>query len=79
VGQANGRNPLPILIPCHRVIYHNGHLGGYTGGLWIKRRLLELEGWAVRGDRVLSKDPALLGRARGLGASGTKRAGSHVE
>ena len=44
VGQANGRNPLPILIPCHRVITTGGGLGGYSGGLDRKRFLLRLEG-----------------------------------
>lgn len=44
VGNANGKNPLPILLPCHRVIQSNGGLGGYTGGLHIKKYLLELEG-----------------------------------
>ncbi len=44
VGNANGRNPIPILLPCHRVIQSNGGLGGYTGGLHIKKYLLELEG-----------------------------------
>lgn len=43
VGQALGRNPLPIIVPCHRVIYSNGGLGGFTGGLAIKKRLLVLE------------------------------------
>ncbi len=43
VGGANGRNPLPILLPCHRVIQSNGDLGGYAGGLHIKKYLLELE------------------------------------
>jgi len=43
VGLANGRNPLPIVIPCHRVIGHDGSLTGYGGGLGIKRILLELE------------------------------------
>lgn len=43
VGGANGRNPLPIVIPCHRVIAGDGSLGGYTGGLDIKRFLLALE------------------------------------
>jgi len=43
VGNANGKNPLAIIIPCHRVIMHNNHLGGYTGGLKIKKYLLELE------------------------------------
>jgi len=44
VGQANHRNPIPILIPCHRVIAAHGALGGYGGGLEIKIRLLKLEG-----------------------------------
>jgi len=44
VGQALGRNPIPIIIPCHRVIAAGGRIGGYTGGLAIKRRLLRLEG-----------------------------------
>ena len=41
---ANHRNPLPILIPCHRVIGADGSLTGYAGGLETKRRLLALEG-----------------------------------
>ena len=44
VGMANHRNPLPILIPCHRVIGVDGSLTGYAGGLAAKRRLLALEG-----------------------------------
>lgn len=44
VGQANGKNPIPILIPCHRVIGADGTLGGYSTGLDRKRFLLELEG-----------------------------------
>ncbi len=44
VGQALGRNPLPIVIPCHRVLASDGTLGGFSGGLDIKRRLLRLEG-----------------------------------
>lgn len=43
VGQANGRNPLPIVIPCHRVIAADGSLGGFGGGLPTKVKLLELE------------------------------------
>lgn len=43
VGAANGRNPIPIIVPCHRVIGANGSLTGFGGGLGIKRRLLELE------------------------------------
>jgi methylated-DNA-[protein]-cysteine S-methyltransferase len=41
---ANSRNPLPILIPCHRVIGSGGKLTGYTGGLNIKIGLLQIEG-----------------------------------
>lgn len=44
VGAANGRNPLPIVVPCHRVIGSGGRLTGYAGGLAAKQRLLELEG-----------------------------------
>lgn len=43
VAQANGANPLAIVIPCHRVIYKGGALGGYAGGLEQKRGLLDLE------------------------------------
>jgi methylated-DNA-[protein]-cysteine S-methyltransferase len=43
VGLANGSNPLPIVIPCHRVIGSNGKLTGYGGGLPLKERLLALE------------------------------------
>jgi methylated-DNA-[protein]-cysteine S-methyltransferase len=43
VGLANGSNPIPIVIPCHRVIGANGKLTGYGGGLAIKRQLLTLE------------------------------------
>lgn len=44
VGNANGRNPIGIIVPCHRVIRKNGDLGGYTGGIKYKRHFLELEG-----------------------------------
>ena len=43
IGQANSRNPIPIIIPCHRVIGKNGSLTGYAGGLERKKRLLALE------------------------------------
>jgi O-6-methylguanine DNA methyltransferase len=43
VGQANGRNPIPIVVPCHRVVAANGRLGGFTGGVDIKEFLLGLE------------------------------------
>jgi methylated-DNA-[protein]-cysteine S-methyltransferase len=48
VGQAVGANPLPLLIPCHRVLAAHGRLGGFGGGLAWKRFLLELEGIAWR-------------------------------
>lgn len=44
VGNALGRNPVAIVIPCHRVVASGGRLGGYTGGLDIKRTLMEIEG-----------------------------------
>ncbi len=44
VGLACGSNPIPILIPCHRVIREDGGLGGYGGGLGMKRKLLKIEG-----------------------------------
>lgn len=44
VGMANNRNPIAIVVPCHRVIASNGTLCGYGGGLDVKRKLLELEG-----------------------------------
>lgn len=47
VGLANGRNPIPIIIPCHRVIGSDGSLTGYGGGLDLKQRLLALEGQAL--------------------------------
>ena len=43
VGTANGRNPIPIVIPCHRVVAAGGKLGGFGGGLPLKRKLLDLE------------------------------------
>jgi len=43
VGQALGRNPIPIIIPCHRVVASDGKLGGFSGGLEMKRHLLSLE------------------------------------
>jgi methylated-DNA-[protein]-cysteine S-methyltransferase len=44
VAAANGSNPIPIIIPCHRVIGKDGSLTGYGGGLEVKKKLLELEG-----------------------------------
>ncbi|MCL2017949.1 MAG: methylated-DNA--[protein]-cysteine S-methyltransferase [Alphaproteobacteria bacterium] len=42
-GNANGRNPIPIIIPCHRVIASNGNIGGFSLGLDLKRKLLAIE------------------------------------
>ena len=44
VAQACGANPVPVIVPCHRVIQSDGRIGGYTGGLQIKRALLGAEG-----------------------------------
>ncbi len=44
VGMANHDNPVPIIVPCHRVLASDGTLGGYGGGLDVKQKLLELEG-----------------------------------
>jgi methylated-DNA-[protein]-cysteine S-methyltransferase len=70
VGGANGRNPLPIVIPCHRVIGSDGSLTGFGGGLEIKQRLIDLErpralpgGADVPSSRILQP-----GRARGGGS-----------
>ncbi len=45
VANANGANAISIIIPCHRIIESNGGLGGYAGGLSVKKRLLKLEGY----------------------------------
>ena len=64
VGMANHENPLPIFIPCHRVVGADGALTGYAGGLDLKRRLLELEGAVLpdsaRARRGSAPDPAAL-------------------
>lgn len=44
VGSANGKNPIPIIVPCHRVVASDGSLGGYSLGLKMKEQLLALEG-----------------------------------
>jgi O-6-methylguanine DNA methyltransferase len=53
VGGANNANPVAIVVPCHRVINADGTLGGYGGGLDIKRRLLALERAALPGEALL--------------------------
>lgn len=52
VGAANGRNPIPIIIPCHRVIASTGHLHGFGGGLSAKQKLLEIEGLEIKNQRM---------------------------
>ena len=54
VGSANGANPLPIVIPCHRVIAGNGTLGGFGGGLPMKQTLLALEQATSIGNRAVA-------------------------
>ena len=52
VGRANGANPIPIVVPCHRVIGADGSLTGFGGGLEVKSRLLEIEGAALPFSRI---------------------------
>ncbi len=47
VGNANGKNPIPIIVPCHRVLGSNGKLTGYAGSLWRKEWLLKHEGASI--------------------------------
>jgi methylated-DNA-[protein]-cysteine S-methyltransferase len=58
VGAANGRNPLSIVVPCHRVIGSNGSLTGFSGGLPIKHQLLALERRSAAGDLFADTDAA---------------------
>ncbi|MBS0378163.1 MAG: methylated-DNA--[protein]-cysteine S-methyltransferase [Proteobacteria bacterium] len=58
VGLANGANPLPIIVPCHRVIGADGSLTGFGGGLPIKRALLELEGAGCVADLFGTRVPS---------------------
>ncbi len=55
VGNANNKNPIAIVVPCHRIVGSNGNLVGYGGGLWRKLWLLEHEGVPVNGNKVISK------------------------
>jgi methylated-DNA-[protein]-cysteine S-methyltransferase len=57
VGTACNRNPLPVVVPCHRVVGAGGKLVGFGGGLWRKKRLLELEA-RVTVERLFRADPA---------------------
>ena len=60
VGLANNRNPLAIIVPCHRVIGANGRLVGYAGGLSFKRSLLELEGVTLKEDVTSTSRDSIL-------------------
>lgn len=62
VGLANGANPLPIVVPCHRVIGSDGTLTGFGGGLDIKRSLLALEGAACAVDLFAAEERAAFAR-----------------
>ena len=59
VGGAVGRNPVSIIIPCHRVVGSNGSLTGYAGGVEIKQKLLALEGADMTGLFIPKKGTAL--------------------
>ncbi len=70
VGAANGANPLPIVVPCHRVIGSNGSLTGFGGGLPLKQALLALERTTRDGQRSLLHADAAPARALGGKKSG---------
>jgi methylated-DNA-[protein]-cysteine S-methyltransferase len=52
VGNALGKNPLPVIVPCHRVIASDGGIGGFTGGISVKRLILRLEGHQTSKDHL---------------------------
>lgn len=54
VGQALGANPRPVLVPCHRVVKSGGGLGGYSGGVNKKKRLLRKEGIKIQGNKIIN-------------------------
>jgi methylated-DNA-[protein]-cysteine S-methyltransferase len=58
VASANGRNPISIIVPCHRVIGKSGTLTGYGGGVDIKARLLEIEGYSIQQKEKASESPS---------------------
>lgn len=68
VGAANGQNPLPLIVPCHRIVGSTGDLTGYGGGLPLKRALLALEGvlpgadesWTAWARRRLAEQPTMV-------------------
>jgi methylated-DNA-[protein]-cysteine S-methyltransferase len=84
VGRANGRNPIAVIVPCHRVVGSDGSLTGYAGGIEMKRALLELEQRGVHASVSAPAGPALRGRVEQdqddlviaqLGANPTAREG----
>ena len=75
VGTALGRNPVPFIVPCHRVLRSDGSLGGYGLGLPLKRRLLDLE---VRTPPLEGCDSTRIVCRTGCHAGGRMRASSRV-
>ncbi len=53
VGMANNKNPIAVIIPCHRVVGHDGRLVGYAEGIDIKEKLLVLEGRTIRNEKIV--------------------------
>ena len=60
VGQANASNPIAVVVPCHRVIGHDGRLTGYAAGLSFKAKLLTLEGALAPDDLIAPRSPRAL-------------------
>lgn len=65
VGLALGANPVPIIVPCHRIVAHDGSLGGFSCGLRVKRRLLALEGTLVQLGTSVGKSNRRKSQSRG--------------
>lgn len=53
VGKIMNKNPYPVIIPCHRVVKSNGHIGGYAYGEEIKKNMLKKEGIKIKDDKIL--------------------------
>ena len=71
VGTVMNRNPIPIVLPCHRIVGANGSLTGYAGGLHVKRALLELEGATLARSRRSARALELAGAPELLGEHGS--------
>ena len=65
VGQAMRSNPIPILIPCHRVLPATGGIGGFSGGVDLKQHLLKIEGWKVEGETMAETMAETMGETMG--------------